>query len=133
MKPVILCGDMNVAHSAIDLKNDKANYNKSAGYTQAEIDELDKLIECGYQDSYRHLYPDKEAYTFWSYRANARAKNVGWRLDYFLLQVLPKHNHSRKPFFVQGESQKWLNDNIIHDQVMGSDHCPIELQLNIAL
>jgi len=117
-KPVILCGDMNVAHSAIDLKNDKANYNKSAGYTQAEIDELDKLIESGYQDSYRHLYPDKEAYTFWSYRANARAKNVGWRLDYFLLQ---------------GESQKWLNDNIIHDQVMGSDHCPIELQLNIAL
>ena len=86
-KPVILCGDMNVAHSAIDLKNDKSNYNKSAGFTQAEIDELDKLIESGFQDSYRHLYPDQEAYTFWSYRAGARAKNVGWRLDYFLLQV----------------------------------------------
>ena len=78
---------MNVAHTSIDLKNDKANYNKSAGYTQAEIDELEKLIECGFEDSYRRLYPETEAYTFWSYRGGGRQKNVGWRLDYFLLQV----------------------------------------------
>jgi len=117
-KPVILCGDMNVAHKPIDLTNDKRNYNKTAGYMQAEIDELEKMIESGFEDSYRKLYPDKEAYTFWSYMGGARAKNVGWRLDYFLLQ---------------GESQKWLNDNVIHSDVMGSDHCPIELKLNISI
>ena len=83
-----MCGDLNVAHTSIDLKNDKSNYNKSAGYTQAEIDEFDKLIESGFKDSYRELYPDKETYTFWSYMGGARAKNVGWRLDYFMLQVL---------------------------------------------
>ena len=77
-----------MAHSAIDLKNDKANYNKTSGYTQREIDELDKLLEVGFVDSYRQLYPDAETYTFWSYMGGARAKNVGWRLDYFLLQVL---------------------------------------------
>ena len=82
-----MCGDLNVAHTSIDLKNDKANYNKSAGYTQAEIDQFDKLIEAGFMDSYRKLYPDKETYTFWSYRSGARPKNVGWRLDYFMLQV----------------------------------------------
>ena len=86
-KPVILCGDLNVAHTSIDLKNDKANYNKSAGYTQKEIDEFEKLIDSGFEDSYRTLYPDKEAYTFWTYMGGARAKNVGWRLDYFMLQV----------------------------------------------
>ena len=86
-KPVILAGDLNVAATSMDLKNDKANYNKSAGYTQREIDEFDKLVKAGFQDSYRELYPDTEGYTFWSYMANARAKNVGWRLDYFMLQV----------------------------------------------
>ena len=115
-KPVILCGDLNVAHTSIDLKNDKSNYNKSAGYTQAEIDELEKLLESGFVDSYRELYPEKEAYTFWSYMGGARAKNVGWRLDYFLLQ---------------GDSQKWLVDNVIHSDVMGSDHCPIELEIDM--
>jgi len=115
-KPVILCGDMNVAHTSIDLKNDKANYNKSAGYTQAEIDEFEKLLESGFVDSYRELYPDKEAYTFWSYMGGARAKNVGWRLDYFLLH---------------GSSQNWLVDNVIHSNVMGSDHCPIELEIDL--
>lgn len=116
-KPVILCGDLNVAHSAIDLKNDKANYNKTSGYTQREIDELDKLLEVGFVDSYRQLYPDAETYTFWSYMGGARAKNVGWRLDYFLLQ---------------GETEKWLEDNVVHSDIMGSDHCPIELVLNMA-
>lgn len=115
-KPVILCGDLNVAHTSIDLKNDKSNYNKSAGYTQAEIDEFDKLIESGFKDSYRELYPEKETYTFWSYMGGARAKNVGWRLDYFMLQ---------------GKSQDWLVDNIVHSDVMGSDHCPIELKIKI--
>merc|ERR1711962_29270 len=115
-KPVILCGDLNVAHTSIDLKNDKSNYNKSAGYTQAEIDEFEKLLESGFVDSYRELYPEKEAYSFWSYMGGARAKNVGWRLDYFLLQ---------------GDSKKWLVDNVIHSDVMGSDHCPIELQIDM--
>jgi len=77
-----------------------------------------KVTDLFLTDSYRKLYPDKEAYTFWSYMGGARAKNVGWRLDYFLLQ---------------GESQKWLNDNVIHSDVMGSDHCPIELKLNISI
>ena len=87
-KPVVLCGDLNVAHKSIDLTNDKSNYNKSAGYTQREIDEFEKLLESGFQDSYRKLYPDKtDAFTFWSYMRGARAKNVGWRLDYFMLQV----------------------------------------------
>jgi len=116
LKPVILCGDLNVAHTSIDLKNDKSNYNKSAGYTQAEIDEFDKLLESGFIDSYRKLYPEEEAYTFWTYMGGARAKNVGWRLDYFLLN---------------GESQNWLVDNVIHSDVMGSDHCPIELQIDL--
>ena len=115
-KPVILCGDLNVAHASIDLKNDKSNYNKTSGYTQAEIDELEKLLDAGFVDSYRELYPEKEAYTFWSYIGGARAKNVGWRLDYFLLQ---------------GDSKKWLVDNVIHSDVMGSDHCPIELEIDM--
>jgi exodeoxyribonuclease III len=115
-KPVIMCGDLNVAHTSIDLKNDKSNYNKSAGYTQAEIDQFDKLIEAGFMDSYRKLYPEKEIYTFWSYRGGSRPKNVGWRLDYFMLQ---------------GKSQEWLEDNIVHSDIMGSDHCPIELKIKI--
>ena len=85
---MILCGDLNVAHTEIDLKNPKSNYNKTSGYTQAEIDELEKLIKAGFVDSYRKLYPTNEgAYTFWSYMGGARAKNVGWRLDYFMLKV----------------------------------------------
>jgi len=87
-KPVILCGDLNVAHKSIDLKNYNANYNKIAGYTQREIDEFEKLLDSGFQDSYRTLYPDTvDAYTCWSYKSNARINNVGWRLDYFMLQV----------------------------------------------
>ena len=98
------------------MKFDKSNYNKSAVYTQAEIDELEKLLESGFVDSYRELYPEKEAYTFWIYMGGARAKNVGCRLDYFLLQ---------------GDSKNWLVDNVIHSDVMGSDHCPIELEIDM--
>lgn len=113
-KPVIVCGDMNVAHQAIDLKHPKANYNKSAGYTQIEIDGMTNFINAGLIDSYRHFYPDKIEYTWWSYRAGARAKNVGWRIDYFLVSnnYLPK-----------------VKDSFILHQVMGSDHCPVGIDL----
>jgi len=115
-KPVIYCGDLNVAHTAIDLKNDKSNYNKSAGYTQAEIDELEKLLELGYVDAYRKLYPaEEDCYTFWSYMGGARSKNVGWRLDYFLMK----------------DCEEWIEDVVVHSKVQGSDHCPVEIKLNL--
>ncbi|MFM7023992.1 MAG: exodeoxyribonuclease III [Flavobacteriales bacterium] len=113
-KPVIVCGDMNVAHKAIDLKHPKPNYNKSAGYTQIEIDGMDNYHAAGLIDSYRHFYPEKIEYTWWSYRAGARAKNVGWRIDYFLV------------------SQSFLpnvKDSFIFCDVMGSDHCPVGIDL----
>ena len=115
-KPVILCGDLNVAHRAIDLKNDKANYNKTAGYTQIEIDGMDNLLAVGLVDSYRHFYPDKEAYTYWSYRFKARERNSGWRLDYFLVS-------------------RSLMDRVkkveILSEYFGSDHCPIRLEIDL--
>lgn len=115
-KPVIYCGDLNVAHTAIDLKNDKSNYNKTAGYTQAEIDELEKLLGLGYVDAYRKLYPaEEDCYTFWSYMGGARSKNVGWRLDYFLIK----------------DCEEWIEDVVIHSKVLGSDHCPVEIKLNL--
>ena len=86
-KPVILGGDLNIAHTSNDLKNDVSNWNKTAGYTDREIEQFNKLIDMGFEDSYRRLYPKKEAYTFWTYMGNARSRNVGWRLDYFMLQV----------------------------------------------
>jgi len=116
IKPVILCGDLNVAHKPIDLKNDKSNYNKTAGYTQIEIDGMDALIHSGFVDTYRHFYPQKEAYTYWSYRFKARERNVGWRLDYFLVSEI-------------------LLDKVksveILSEYYGSDHCPIQLVLTI--
>lgn len=113
-KPVILCGDLNVAHQPIDLKNDKANYNKTAGYTQLEIDGFTKHLEAGFVDTFRHLYPEEESYTFWTYMGNARAKNVGWRIDYFLVseRLLPR-----------------VADSYMHHEIMGSDHCPVGLKL----
>ena len=86
-KPVILCGDLNVAPTSIDLRNNEKCYNEVAGHTQREIDGFGKLLEAGFEDSYRTLYPEKEAYTFWTYMGGARQRNVGWRLDYFMLQV----------------------------------------------
>ncbi|XP_064210769.1 exodeoxyribonuclease-like isoform X2 [Tribolium castaneum] len=115
-KPVIICGDMNVAHKEIDLANPKTN-TKNAGFTVEERDGMTAFLGNGYVDIYRHLYPEKEkAYTFWTYMGNARAKNVGWRLDYFLV------------------SQRFVDnvcDNIIHSDVLGSDHCPLSLHIQI--
>jgi len=114
-KPVIICGDMNVAHQEIDLKNPKTN-KKNAGFTQEERDGFTELLSAGFVDSYRHFYPKKEgAYTFWTYMMNCRAKNVGWRLDYFLVSSRLTSN---------------IADCIIRDQVFGSDHCPVALLLD---
>ncbi len=113
-KPVIVCGDLNVAHQAIDLANPKSNYNKTAGYTQDEIDGFSTFLQAGFVDVFRHLYPEKIMYTWWSYMFNARVKNVGWRIDYFLV------------------SQVLLNsvkDCTILTGIMGSDHCPIMLEI----
>lgn len=115
-KPVILCGDLNVAHRAIDLKNDKANYNKTAGYTQIEIDGMDNLINEGFVDSYRHFNPDAVAYTFWSYRFKARERNTGWRIDYFL---------------VSNRLMDTVDNVEILSEYYGSDHCPIQLKLSL--
>ncbi|KAK8787427.1 exodeoxyribonuclease-like [Amblyomma americanum] len=115
-KPVVLCGDMNVAHQEIDLANPKTN-KKNAGFTQEERDGFTALLDSGFVDSFRHLYPDKKgAYTFWTYMMNSRAKNVGWRLDYFILSEALRSN---------------ISDSLIHSQIMGSDHCPVVLLLNI--
>lgn len=114
-KPVLVCGDMNVAHQAIDLKNDKANYDKNPGYTQREIDGLQRMIDGGFVDSFRHFYPEEEKYSWWSYRMNARERNVGWRIDYFLVS---------EPFITKVKDAFILND------VFGSDHCPVGIELN---
>ncbi|MCO5723260.1 exodeoxyribonuclease III [Robiginitalea marina] len=114
-KPVVLCGDLNVAHKPIDLKNDKANYNKTAGYTQVEIDGMDRLLQAGFLDTFRELNPDREAYSYWSYRFNARERNIGWRIDYFL---------------VSRALQDRVKDASIHAGFEGSDHCPIGLHLD---
>ncbi len=115
-KPVIVCGDFNVAHKPIDLKNDKSNYNKTAGYTQVEIDGMDAFLKSGLVDIYRQLHPDTVAYTYWSYRFKARERNTGWRLDYFLLSPS-------------------LADKVkkveILNEFYGSDHCPVMLEIAI--
>jgi exodeoxyribonuclease III len=110
-KPVIVCGDLNVAHKPIDLARPKENYNKSAGYMQEEIDGMDRFIEGGLADTFRRLYPDqKERYSWWSYRAGARSKNIGWRIDYFLVS---------ESFLPQ------VKEAFILEEVTGSDHCPV--------
>jgi len=114
-KPVIVCGDFNVAHRAIDLTHPKPNYNKSAGYMQEEIDGMDRFTQGGLVDTFRHFYPEKtEAYTWWSYRAGAREKNVGWRIDYFLVSEA----------FVP-----YVKKAFILNEVLGSDHCPVGIEL----
>ncbi len=115
-KPVIACGDFNVAHRAIDLKNDKANFNKVAGYTQIEIDGMDKFLEDQFVDSFRLLHPDEVAYTYWSYRFKSRERNTGWRIDYFL---------------VSKALVKKLKAVTIYSDVLGSDHCPIGLEIDL--
>lgn len=115
-KPVIVTGDFNVAHQAIDLARPKSNYNKTAGYTQVEIDGMSNLVASGLVDTFRKLHPEEVAYTFWSVRFGARAKNVGWRIDYFLVSssLFPS-----------------VKDSYVSMDLMGSDHCPIGLKLNV--
>ncbi|MEM5565058.1 exodeoxyribonuclease III [Psychroserpens sp. AS72] len=115
-KPVIVCGDFNVAHQPMDLKNDKSNYNKTAGYTQTEIDGMDNFINSGFVDSYRLLHPDTVAYTFWSYRFKSRERNTGWRIDYFLVSNSLVGN---------------IKSTQILPEYYGSDHCPISLEITL--
>lgn len=113
-KPVILCGDLNVAHQDIDLARPKPNYNKSAGYMQAEIDGIQRYFDSGFIDTFRYSHPTTEKYSWWSYRAGARAKNVGWRIDYFL---------------VSEALTAEIKDAEILTEIMGSDHCPVQLDI----
>ncbi len=111
-KGVIICGDLNVAHKEIDLKNPSTNHH-NAGFTDEERGKMTQLLESGFVDSFRHFYPDmKDIYSWWSYRFSARAKNAGWRIDYFLVS---ENIASR------------MKDAHIHTDIMGSDHCPVEL------
>lgn len=113
-KPVIYCGDLNVAHQEIDLKNAKSNRG-NAGFTDEERAKMTELLEAGFVDSFRHLYPDKTgAYSWWSYMFHAREKNAGWRIDYFI---------------VSRSIADKIGDSIIHPEIMGSDHCPVELDI----
>lgn len=115
-KPIIVCGDLNVAASEIDLKNPKANRG-NAGFSDQERGKFQELLGAGFVDSFRALYPDQTgAYTWWSYRYNARKNNAGWRIDYFL---------------VSEDIQGKIIDSKIHSDVMGSDHCPIELDIDL--
>lgn len=115
-KPVICCGDMNVAHREIDLKNPKTN-RRNAGFTDEEREKFGRLLESGFIDTFRYFYPDLEgAYSWWSYRFRAREKNAGWRIDYFLVSEILKDR---------------LEDAMIYSQVQGSDHCPVGLQIDL--
>ena len=113
-KPVIVCGDLNAAHKDIDLARAKPNYNKSAGYMQEEIDGIDNLLAADFIDTFRHLNPEKVKYSWWSYRAGARGNNVGWRIDYFLSSA---------------SLTSRLKSADILNEVMGSDHCPVQLDI----
>lgn len=114
-KPVVLCGDLNVAHEEIDLKNPKTN-RKNAGFSDEERAKFSAFLDAGFIDSFRYFYPDlTDAYSWWSYRMNARARNTGWRIDYFIVSERLKDK---------------LVDAKIHADVLGSDHCPVELELN---
>jgi len=114
-KPVVVCGDMNVAHNEIDLKNPKSNVG-NAGFSNEEREKMTELLASGFTDSFRYLHPEeKDAYTWWSYMFHARDKNVGWRIDYFLVSDALKDR---------------IEESSIHPEVMGSDHCPIEIILS---
>lgn len=116
-KPVIFCGDLNVAHKEIDLKNPKTN-RKNAGFTDEERGKFSDLLEAGFIDTFRYFYPDMEnIYSWWSYRFSARAKNAGWRIDYFCVSKVLEDK---------------LTDAKIHTEIMGSDHCPIELDIDFS-
>lgn len=115
-KPVIMCGDLNVAHKEIDLKNPKTNRH-NAGFTDEERNKMTELLDAGFVDTFRVLYPDKEnVYSWWSYMGHAREKNVGWRIDYFI---------------VSKSIENCIKEAKIHSDILGSDHCPVELEINI--
>ncbi len=115
-KPVIICGDLNVAHKEIDLKNPKTNRH-NAGFTDEEREKFSKLLGRGFIDTFRYFYPDKaDIYSWWSYRFKAREKNAGWRIDYFL---------------VSKRLEDKLKDAVIHTEIFGSDHCPVELDIDL--
>ena len=113
-KPVIMCGDLNVAHKEIDLKNKKTNRH-NAGFTDEERNKMTELLDSGFTDTFRYLYPEKEnAYSWWSYMGHAREKNVGWRIDYFI---------------VSKSIEKQIKEAKIYSEIMGSDHCPVGLEI----
>lgn len=115
-KPVILCGDLNVAHNEIDLKNPTTNRH-NAGFTDEERNQMTKLLNIGFVDSFRYLYPDKkDCYSWWSYMFHAREKNAGWRIDYFIVSEHIKEK---------------IIDSKIHSEILGSDHCPVELDIEL--
>lgn len=114
-KPVIVCGDMNVAHEEIDLKNPKSN-RRNAGFTDEEREKFTELLSCGYIDTFRDLHPEEIVYSWWSYRFKAREKNAGWRIDYFLTSERVKTA---------------IKEANIHTEIFGSDHCPVELNIEI--
>ena len=115
-KPVIMCGDLNVAHKEIDLKNPKSN-RKNAGFTDEERNKMTQLLSSGFVDSFRLLYPDKEnVYSWWSYMGHAREKNVGWRIDYFI---------------VSKDVETKVKEASIYPEVFGSDHCPVGLEIDL--
>ncbi len=115
-KPVVVCGDFNVAHQAIDLSRPKENYNKAAGYMQAEIDGMSNFLKNGFIDTFRWKNPELLKYSWWSYRAGARPKNIGWRIDYFLCSDSFKEN---------------ISEATIYNDVFGSDHCPVGIELKV--
>ena len=115
-KPVIMCGDLNVAHKEIDLKNPKTNRH-NAGFTDEERNKMTELLDAGFVDTFRVLYPEKEnAYSWWSYMGHAREKNIGWRIDYFI---------------VSKSIENCIKEAKIHSEILGSDHCPVELEIDI--
>ena len=114
-KPVIFCGDLNVAHEEIDLKNPKTNH-KNAGFTDEERGKMTRLLKEGFIDTFRFLYPEEVIYSWWSYRFRAREKNTGWRIDYFI---------------TSGDLKDRIKDAKIHTEIFGSDHCPVELDIEI--
>ena len=114
-KPVIMCGDLNVAHEEIDLKNPKTN-RRNAGFTDEERGKMTELLKANFTDSFRYMYPEKIEYSWWSYMGNAREKNIGWRIDYFI---------------VSNDIKEKIRDAKIHTEIYGSDHCPVELEIEL--
>lgn len=115
-KPVVFCGDLNVAHRPIDIKNAAANYNRSAGYMQEEIDGFDNVVNAGFIDTFRALHPTEIKYSWWSYRMGARARNIGWRIDYVLISEVLRPK---------------LREAFILNDIMGSDHCPVGIEIDL--